>query len=141
MLELEQLLNRPDVIWVFLTVVLTLFANYFARRGLLQAEKQTSRTKTVWDDAVLRSARQPLAGLIWVIGISFAAEIIAADTNSTLSQLIDPVRFVAVVFLLAYFLYRFISEAESAFISDGADVTTANAVGKLLRTIPGTCLS
>ncbi|SVD04927.1 uncharacterized protein METZ01_LOCUS357781, partial [marine metagenome] len=32
-----------------------------------------------------------------------------------------------------YFLYRFIEEAESAFICDGADVTTANAVGKLLR--------
>ena len=133
LVELEQLVNRPDVIWVFLAVVLTLFANYIVRRAFLQFQEQTSKTKTVWDDAVLRSARQPLAWLIWVIGISFAAEIIAADTNSALSQLIEPVRFVAIVFLLAYFLHRFIAEAEAAFISDGADVTTANAVGKLLR--------
>ena len=133
LLEMEQLLSRPDVIWVFLIVVLTMFANYVARRTLLQVEKQTTRTKTVWDDAVVRSARRPLAWLIWVVGVAFAAEIIAADTNSTLEHLIDPVRFVAVVFLLAYFLYRFIAEAESAFICDGADVTTANAVGKLLR--------
>ena len=133
LLELEQLLSRPDVIWVFLTVVLTVFANYIARRTLLQVEKQTTRTKTVWDDAVVRSSRRPLAWLIWVVGVAFAAEIIAAGTNSTLAHLIDPVRFVAVVFLLTYFLYRFIEEAESAFISDGADVTTANAVGKLLR--------
>ena len=133
LLELEQLLSRPDVIWVFLTVVLTVFANYIARRTLLQVEKQTTRTKTVWDDAVVRSSRRPLAWLIWVVGVAFAAEIIAAGTNSTLAHLIDPVRFVAVVFLLTYFLYRFIEEAESAFICDGADVTTANAVGKLLR--------
>ena len=133
MLELEQLLTRPDVIWVFLTVVLTLFANYIARKALLQVEKQTLKTKTVWDDALVRSVKRPMAWFIWVIGVAFAGEIIAAGTNSALSQLIDPVRFVAVVFLLAYFLYRFISEAESAFILDGADVTTANAVAKLLR--------
>ena len=133
MLELEHVLNRPDVVWVFLTVVLTLFANYIAKRALLQVEKQTLRTETVWDDALVKSVKRPLAWLIWVIGVSFAAEIIAAGSSSALSQLIDPVRFVAVVFLLAYFLYRFISEAESAFISDGADITTANAVAKLLR--------
>ncbi len=133
MTELELLLTRPDVIWVFLTVVITLFANYVARKALLQVEKQTRKTKTVWDDALARSVKRPLAWFIWVIGIAFAADIIAAESNSALSQLIDPVRFVAVVFLLAYFLYSFISEAESAFIADGADVTTANAVAKLLR--------
>lgn len=133
MTELELLLTRPDVIWVFLTVVITLFANYVARKALLQVEKQTRKTKTVWDDALARSVKRPLAWFIWIIGIAFAADIIAAESNSALSQLIDPVRFVAVVFLLAYFLYSFISEAESAFIADGADVTTANAVAKLLR--------
>ena len=133
MLELEHVLSRPDVIWVFLTVVLTLFANYIAKKVLLQVENQTLRTETLWDDALVKSVKRPLAWLIWVIGVSFAAEIIAAGSSSALSQLIDPVRFVAVVFLLAYFLYRFISEAESTFISDGADITTANAVAKLLR--------
>ena len=127
MLELEHVLSRPDVIWVFLTVVLTLFANYIAKKALLQVEKQTLKTETLWDDALVKSVKRPLAWLIWVIGVSFAAEIIAAGSSSALSQLIDPVRFVAVVFLLAYFLYRFISEAESTFISDGADITTANA--------------
>lgn len=125
--ELQQLLTRPDVIWVFVIVATTLFTNYVARRLLLQLEKQTSKTSTVWDDALVRSARRPLAWLIWVLGISFAAQI------SLNRELIDPVRFVAVVFLFAYFLYHFISEAEKAFIVSGADVTTANAIGKLLR--------
>jgi MscS family membrane protein len=34
---------------------------------------------------------------------------------------------------LAYFLSRFIAEAEASFIAGGADITTANALGKLLR--------
>ena len=133
LLELEQLLSRPDVIWVFLVVVATLAANYITRRLLLRLEKQLERTKTVWDDALVKSARRPLTWLIWVLGITFAAEISAAGTGSALTDLIEPARFVAVVFLLAYFLYRFIAEAENAFVSNGADLTTANAVGKLLR--------
>lgn len=133
LIELEQLLSRPDVIWVFLVVVATLAANYISRRLLLRLEKQLERTKTVWDDALVKSARRPLAWLIWVLGIAFAAEISTAGTGSALTDLIEPARFVAVVFLLAYFLYQFIAEAENAFVSNGADLTTANAVGKLLR--------
>jgi len=131
--ELQEVFSRPDVVWVFMVVVITLFANYLARRLLQQLEKQTTRTSTVWDEALVRSARKPLAWLIWVLGISWAAETLAAGTDSTLAQMIDPIRFVTVVFLLASFLYRFVSEAEQALIRNGADITTANAVGKLLR--------
>lgn len=131
--ELQRLLTHPEVIWVFLVVFSTLFVNYVARRLLIALEKQTEKSKTLWDDALVRSARKPLAWLIWVLGISWAAEIIAKDTASMLEELIDPTRFIAVVGLLAFFLTRFLNEAEKAFIDNGADVTTANAIGKLLR--------
>ena len=133
LIELEQLIYRPDVIWLFLIVLATVTTNYGAKRLLLELQKQTTRTKTIWDDALVSSARRPLAWLIWVLGIGFAADVITADTGSTLAQLTDPVRFIAVIFLFTFFLYRFITEAEFAFIADGADRTTANAVGKLLR--------
>lgn len=90
-------------------------------------------TSTIWDDALFQSVRKPLAWLIWVIGISWAAEVIVADTDTDLAQIIDPVRYVSVVGLLALFLTKFISETENAFIHQGSDVTTASAVGKLLR--------
>jgi len=131
--ELQRLLTHPEVFWVFLVVFITLFANSIARRLLIALEKQTEKSETLWDDALVRSARKPLAWLIWVLGISWAAEIIAQDTASMLEELIDPTRFIAVVGLLALFLTRFLSEAEKAFINDGADVTTSNAIGKLLR--------
>ena len=90
-------------------------------------------TSTIWDDALFQSVRKPLAWLIWVIGISWAAEVIVADTDTDLAQIIDPVRYVSVVGLLALFLTKFISETENAFIHQGSDATTASAVGKLLR--------
>ena len=90
-------------------------------------------TSTIWDDALFQSVRKPLAWLIWVIGISWATEVIVADTDTDLAQIIDPVRYVSVVGLLAIFLTKFISETENAFIHQGSDATTASAVGKLLR--------
>ncbi len=131
--ELQQLLTQPEVIWVFMIVFFTLLANYVARRLLLKLEKQTEKTKNLWDDALVSSARRPAAWMIWVLGISWAAQVIARGTDSALEQMIEPARFIAVVGLLAYFLVRFISAAEKTFIAGGADITTANAVGKLLR--------
>ncbi|MBL6690987.1 MAG: mechanosensitive ion channel family protein [Pseudomonadales bacterium] len=131
--ELQALLARPEVIWVFVVVFATVVTNYVARKALVQVEKQALKTQNVWDDALVRSARRPATWLIWVLGISWAAEIIAKGTDSTLDQLIDPTRFIAVVGLLVYFLARFITEVEEAFIKNGADITTSHAVGKLLR--------
>ena len=131
--ELRELLTQREVLSVFAVVFLSLLASYIVRRLLRQLEKQTGRTKTLWDDALVRSLRKPAVWIIWVIGISWAAEIISAGTDSTLREMIGPARFIAVVGLLGLFLVRFISEAEQAFIGNGADVTTAHAVGKLLR--------
>jgi len=133
LVSIKNFFARPELLWVFLVVFMTLTANYLARRLLLRLEQRTELSESLWDDALVRSARKPAAWLIWVIGFSWAAEILAAGTNSALEQLIEPARFIAVVGLLSHFLSRFIAEAENAFIKSGADVTTANAVGKLLR--------
>ena len=133
LVELQRLITRPDVIWVFLVVFATLLANYISHRILAQIQKQTEKTRNLWDDALVLAARKPATWLIWVLGVSWAAEILARDTESTLAQLIDPVRFIAVVGLLVYFLAGFITQVERGFISQGSDVTTSQAVGKLLR--------
>ena len=133
LVSIKNFFARPELLWVFLVVFMTLTANYLARRLLLRLEQRTELSESLWDDALVRSARKPAAWLIWVIGFSWAAEILAAGTDSALEQLIEPARFIAVVGLLSHFLSRFIAEAENAFIKSGADVTTANAVGKLLR--------
>ena len=131
--ELQRLLVHPEYFWVFIVVFITLAANYLARRLLNKLEQTTQQTQNLWDDALLYSLRKPATWMIWVLGISWAAEIIASGTSSTLQALIHPVRFIAIVVLLTYFLVRFISQAEKAFVAKGTDVTTAQALGKLLR--------
>ncbi len=131
--KIWQLLTHPGVFSVFAIVFATLVLNYVARRLLLLLEHKAELTTTLWDDVLARSARRPLAWSIWVLGVSWAAEVIAAETDSTLAQLIAPARYIAFAGLLTLCLGRFTSEMERKFILDGADVTTATAIGKLLR--------
>jgi len=131
--ELLGWVTDPTVMLVFLIVFATLLLNYVVRRMFIHLEAKVLGTENVWDDALFRSIRKPAAWLIWVLGIAWAAEIIAKETESGLNAIIDPIRYVGVVAMLALFLTRLIREIELTFIDRGADVTTATAVGKLLR--------
>ena len=131
--NLKQLLTDPTIFWVFGIVFGTLILHYVVRKLLLVLEQKTTHTKTLWDDVLAKAARRPLTWFIWALGISWAAEVIVTNTDSTLAQVIAPTRYIVFAALLTVFLSRFISEMEQKFILDGADVTTANAIGKLLR--------
>ena len=131
-----QSITHPSVMAAFVVVFLTLLLSYVASRLLLQLERHAAATRSVWDDALIKAARQPFTMLIWVLGIAEAAGILVAEAHATLSilgQLIDPARSIAVVGLLTLFLTRFVFEAEQAFIKGGTDHATAAAIGKLLR--------
>ncbi|MCB1646852.1 MAG: hypothetical protein KDI36_15440, partial [Pseudomonadales bacterium] len=140
----ENMLARvPDnlVAWVTDPVVLTVFAivlgtmvlNFVLKRILYRIDKRVAQTSTVWDDALLHAIQQPLSLLIWVLGMTWAADVISARADTGLSDIVEPFRYVAVVVLIALFLTRFVKELENGFIHNGADVTTANAIGKLIR--------
>jgi MscS family membrane protein len=131
--ELLGLLTHPVVLQVFAVVFATVLANYFAKKALILLDKRASNTHTVWDDALIGSIKKPAALMIWVLGISFAAEIISAETESSLSHLIEPARYVLSIAVITLFAINFIRECEKGFIHHGADITTANAISKLLR--------
>ena len=126
-------MTDPDVLSVFFVVLATMTANYVARRLLDRLARGIEKTRTIWDDALLNAARQPLALMIWVLGISWAAELVAAQAETGFGDMIEPIRYIAVVGLIALFLFRFVEQTERGFIHKGADVTTATAIGKLLR--------
>ena len=131
--ELLSWVTDPIVILVFLIVLATMLLNYVSRRMFFHLEGKVRDTENVWDDALFRSARKPAGWLIWVLGIAWAAEIIVAENDTGLASIIDPVRYVAVVLLLALFLTRLLKEVELTCIQRGADITTATAIGKLVR--------
>ena len=126
-------LTNPTVILVFCIIFMTLLLNYSLRMVLDRLEAKVEQTKTVWDDALFHAVRRPLSWLIWVLGIAWGAEVIASQADTGLAEIIAPIRYVAVVGLITLFLTRFIREVESGFITQGGDITTVNALGKLLR--------
>ncbi len=131
--ELTGWITDPITLQVFSIVFVTLLLNYLARKIFDRLETSVSKTRTLWDDALLHSVRVPAAWVIWVLGLSFAAEVVATKADTGLGDIIEPVRYIAIVGLIALFLTRFIREVETALIRQGSDITTVTAIGKLLR--------
>lgn len=126
---------------VFVIVLLSLLANYFVRKLFDRLEVQLKRTRNLWDDALISAARSPISIAIWVVGISWAAEIAQSVANAAIFEAIEPIRDVLVIGLFTWFLVRFIREGESNLLKrepdEGEeaplDASTVHAMGKLVR--------
>lgn len=127
------------VIQVFVIVFITLLINFLQKRILGKLHQRLESTRTFWDHSLIDSARVPLTFLIWVIGLTFAAEILKNESGAAIFGAIDPLRDVGVVFSLAWFLVRFVKRVKINIIkkkqanNEEIDVTTADAIAKLLR--------
>jgi MscS family membrane protein len=127
------------ILQVFVVVFCVLLLNYLLRRALDRLQQRLKRTRTPWDDAFFDAARRPLAWLVWVVGLAFAAQIVRNVSHMALFDAIEPLRDVAIIACLTWFLIRFIALAEqnlaAARTAQGKsyDRTTMDAVAKLLR--------
>lgn len=124
---------------VFLVVFGALLLDFLQRRVLGRLREKLERTENPWDDAFFKALSRPLSILIWVLGIAFAARIVAAQTESEIFSLVTPLRNIGVIAILAWFLSRLITRVQNNIVAisqrnkHGIDVTTADAIGKLLR--------
>ncbi len=127
------------IVELFVVVFLVLLADFLQRRILNRLAKRLQKTANPWDDALLVAIRRPLSFLIWVLGLSYAAELAARQTTASVFELIEPAREVLVIVILAWFLVRFIRQVEINIIElrktrgEPVDVTTLDAIAKLLR--------
>ncbi len=133
---------QSDSVWIsqiFVIVFVALLADFVQRRVLRSLTKRFEKTKNLWDDALLEAIRRPLSLLIWVVGISLAAQVAATQTKAEIFAIIEPLRDVLVIVALTWFLVRFIRQAEGNIIAvreakgEPVDVTTLDAITKLLR--------
>lgn len=124
---------------VFVIVFIALLLDFFQKRLLAHLGKKIERTEHLWDDAVYHALRRPLSGLIWLLGITFAADIIAKQTEATIYQAVGAIREVGVIVIIAWFLTRLIDSMQENILyraeKEGKplDTTTVGAIGKLLR--------
>ena len=133
---------QGEGVWItqiFVVVFFALLADFFQRRILRGLAQRLKKTTNPWDDAVLEAMRKPLSLLIWVVGISFAAQIAAKQAGAEIFGAVDPVRDVLIIVALTWFIVRFIKQAEGNIIAaseargEPVDVTTVDAIAKLLR--------
>lgn len=130
-----------DYLWVvevFIVVTVTLIAAFVVSRFLDKLVKRSQQTKNLWDDALFESMQRPAKWMVWVIGLAYAATIAAAQTEVNLLDMVTPVRTVATIGIIVWFIVGFIKRAEQNLIDPEyahkpMDRTTAMAIGKLLR--------
>lgn len=122
---------------VFAILVITAAVRFTVKIFLDGAERRALQTHNLWDDALVHAGRRPLGLGVWILGISFAAEIVGGGAQAEIFAYVSQVRDVAVVWLMIWFALRFISAIETNLIEGKhktkVDPTTATAVGKLLR--------
>lgn len=123
---------------IFILVLITLLVAFFVNRFLIKLEAKAAQTKTVWDDAFFGSLTRPCKWLVWLIGLSSAADIAAKQSTSIILQSIDDIRYLGAVVIATWFLIGLVSRVEKNFMDPELcqkpmDQTTAAAMGKLLR--------
>lgn len=137
---LSDLIDK-EYLWileVFILVSFTLVAGFISTRFVSAIIDRAHLSKNHWDDAFLHSMRQPLRWLIWLLGLSLAAEIAAKQTDVSILALFSGLRHVAAIAIMAWFLVDFVARMEKNLVAPRPgkkpfDATTAMALGKLLR--------
>lgn len=127
------------IVQVFIVVFITALINWVQKRIIAKLVVSLRKSWTNWDHALVIAAQKPLTILIWILGLTLAADIIKEETGSAVFGVIEPIREVGVIAVIAWFLVRFISSAERILLEkkqlkgEDFDKTTADAVAKLLR--------
>lgn len=127
------------ILQVFAVVFSVLLLSFVVRLVLNRLHRRLSRTANPWDDALVDAARPAVSLLIWILGLSLAAEIVAQETDATVFEIIEPVREVGVIATIAWFLIRLVRRVEHNFVKrrtaegDSVDHTTVDAIAKLVR--------
>ncbi len=123
---------------IFAIVLAALILGYVLNKTILLLQQRAKTTRSVWDDALLEACRKPLVWMVWIVGINFAAGIVARLLESPWGELVEPINRLAVIFLLALFLVNLVQRAErnlthSEYVAEPMDPTTVHAIGKLVR--------
>lgn len=97
------------------------------------------RTQNLWDEALVDALRKPLSLLIWVVGITLAADIVATEAEVALFAYTGVVRDVGIIVSLSWFLMLLVQNMERAYLARLSDAdrtldqSTVYAVSRLLR--------
>lgn len=132
---------KPWALTVFLIVLATLLLAFIQRRLMKRLGQMVANSENLWDNALHHAAGRPMTLIIWLIGITMAAQAIPVEGEGQIldASLIIKLRQIGVLFAIAWFLVTFVKNIEKNIIEkarrDGRkiDRTTINALGRVVR--------
>ncbi len=142
--QINQLLsfvqNNDWIVQVFLIVFVSLSLSFIVRRTINKIEIRLQKTNNPWDDLLVRSLQKPVAWLIWLLGLTFAADVVHQQSGATIFEAVGPVREIGVILILTLFLLNLIRGTQQILIASEAetgerdfDAHTVDAISKLIR--------
>lgn len=138
----KNLSSAIDIGWmtqVFIVVTVTLTLSLLVGFLLRRLEAKLTKTRTLWDDALISAIRKPLRVILWIVGIGFAAEIIHSETGAPLFSSVPKVSELLFIVVIGWALLRFTNNAAQAIVQQQkrknkpVDLTTIDAITNLLK--------
>ncbi|MDT8321686.1 MAG: mechanosensitive ion channel family protein [Xanthomonadales bacterium] len=131
---------------VFLVVLIAALADFTQRRVMKRLSVAVRNSENLWDDALFDSAVRPLSLLIWLLGITLAAQqvpveglVIDGGKKLLAPEIVTTIRQLGLLFCLAWFLVSFVRHMEENIIATARrderpiDETTVSALGRIVR--------
>jgi MscS family membrane protein len=131
------------ILQVFVLVLVILTLDFIQRKLLARLLVHAEKTKNIWDDALISSARKPVSLILWVLALNVITRIVEKEEEHQLIDIMESVSHIGVVIAITWFInefirftqYRLISEQLSKNIDDESriDSVTIEALCKLFR--------
>ena len=132
---------KPWALSVFLVVLVAVLLDFVQRRVIRRVTDIVRKTSNLWDDALLDAVPRPLSLVIWLVGITMAAQLIPSTVEGQLlhDDVVVKIRQVGVLGALTWFLVVFVLNLENSIIATArargraVDQTTVKALGRVVR--------
>ena len=121
---------------ILIIMVIGLLVVQLWRFIVSKAEVYVEKTNNKYDDVIWYALLKPVTCLILLIATSISLNIIAKTDHFTLPPQVILTQKAILLFLVSWVLWRFVHKtAETAVESGSRDITTAEAIGKLVKLI------
>ena len=132
---------RPWALSVFLVVLVAVLLDFLQRRLIKRITVIVRNTSNLWDDALLNAIPRPLSLVIWLVGITMAAQLIPSTVEGQVlhEDVVVKIRQVGVLTALTWFIVNFVLNLEDSIIATAksqgrnVDQTTVKALGRVVR--------
>ncbi|WP_341502656.1 mechanosensitive ion channel family protein [Gallaecimonas sp. GXIMD4217] len=131
--QLTQWLGEGWLVDVTLVLGLTVMAVIAWRLLAKRLFHLVQKTRLSWDDVFYEALHRPVNWLITIVGLTVVADIVAGRIDSNLAEYVPVLREVLLEVVLAWACWRLIKGGERQSIAQGGDITTVQAVSKLLK--------